>query len=229
MSWYRPFWPLDQNPRNGGQSRQYRNALRTDQRPFDYQDFGASGTGQPKSITVSQFQKRIQRSNRDQLRLLRLVQWLKPATSLELGMATGVGTLTLAKGNPAGQVHTLEGSTDLIERIEPGLKAQAGNITIHSGPFEEKLPKVLSENGPFDCVLLDGNHTYEATLRYVDLIKPHLRDEGVLIVDDIRWSEGMEKAWNELIADPDFHVTIDLFRWGLAFKRPGQAKEHFVL
>ena len=128
--------------------QEYRNALRTDQRTFDYQDFGASGTGPPKSIPISQFQKRIERSSRDQLRLLRLIQWLKPTKSLELGMATGVGTLTLAKGNPAGQVHTLEGSTDLIERIEPGLKEQAGNITIHPGPFEETLPKVLPRKRP---------------------------------------------------------------------------------
>lgn len=209
--------------------QEYRNALRADQRTFDYHDFGASGTGQSKFLTISQFQKRIERSGRDQLRLIRFVQWLKPMKSLELGMATGVGTLSLANGNPASHVHTLEGSTDLIKLIEPGLKEQARNITIHPGPFEETLPKVLQDNGPFDCALLDGNHTYEATKRYMDVIKPHLSDEGVLILDDIRWSAGMEKAWNELITHPDFHVTIDLFRWGLLFTRPTQAKEHFVL
>ena len=144
-------------------------------------------------------------------------------------MATGVGTLTLATGQPNGYVHTLEGSETLIPLIEPGLKQRTSNITVHPGPFDETLPQVLAQGGPFDCVLLDGNHTYEATMRYVEQIKPRLSDNGVLIVDDIRWSTGMEKAWQELITDPEFHVTIDLFRWGWIFKRPGQAKEHFVL
>lgn len=206
----------------------YRSGLAQNQTSFLYEDLGAAG-GAKQKVTITQFQKRIQRNLRDQLRLLRMVDWLQPKQFLELGTATGVGTLTLALGNPFGQVDTMEGSMGLVEVIEPLLGDKADNITIHPGHFDEILPSVLKSHPPVDLILIDGNHTAAATLRYVEQVKPHLSDDGVLIVDDIRWSQGMENAWSQIIADADFHVTIDLFRWGWVFKRPGQAKEHFVL
>jgi hypothetical protein len=39
----------------------------------------------------------------------------------------------------------------------------------------------------------------------------------------------MEEAWSEIKSDPDIHVSIDVFHFGIVFFRKEQVKEDFVL
>ena len=48
-----------------------------------------------------------------------------------------------------------------------------------------------------------------------------------MIFDDIYWSVGMKKAWEEIKEYPEVTVTIDLFWIGLVFFRNDRVKEHF--
>ena len=58
---------------------------------------------------------------------------------------------------------------------------------------------------------------------------PYTHEQTLFLLDDIRWNDDMLKAWNELIKDPRFHVSIDFFRMGMLSQRNSQAKEHFTL
>jgi hypothetical protein len=39
----------------------------------------------------------------------------------------------------------------------------------------------------------------------------------------------MFDAWQKIIADSKYHVTMDFFRMGMLVQRPQQRKEHFVV
>jgi hypothetical protein len=49
------------------------------------------------------------------------------------------------------------------------------------------------------------------------------------VFDDIHWSEGMEKAWNEIKSDKDVTITIDFFTVGLVFFNPDFTKQDFLI
>ena len=94
--------------------------------------------------------------------------------------------------------------------------------------FDDFLPEIPSEK-KYDLIYIDGNHQYSATTKYYNFLKNHISDDGVIIFDDIHWSEEMERAWKEIISDTDVVVSIDTFDFGMIFFRKGQRKEHFIV
>ena len=79
-------------------------------------------------------------------------------------------------------------------------------------------------------VYIDGNHTYEATLRYFNLLLPQCTANTVLIFDDIYWSKAMTDAWTTIKQNEKVRLTIDVFQLGFVFFRTERlAKEDFVL
>ncbi len=81
----------------------------------------------------------------------------------------------------------------------------------------------------YDVVFVDGHHDGLALLDYMEHLKEISHNETIFILDDIRWSDSMYEAWNKLINDPYYHVTMDLFRMGIVVPRHQQEKEHFTI
>jgi hypothetical protein len=97
------------------------------------------------------------------------------------------------------------------------------------GDFDIKLHELLIKVGRVDLVYIDGNHTEEASLRYFQMIAKVANNDTLIIFDDIRWSIGMENAWNNICNDLNVSISIDLFNCGLVFFRKGVVKQHFNL
>lgn len=179
---------------------------------------------------------------------------LELGTSLGLSTAYLNWGASLAKmdraDKPALHFLTIEGDEAIsqqarhnLERIEalarnlkttePALQGFDWRMpTMGTGNLDLVLAQQVADwlgDRRLDFVFLDANHTYEATLHYYKVLKPYCHNGTLLVFDDIHWSEGMEAAWRTIIADPDLHVTIDLYQVGLAFFRQEQVKEHFVL
>lgn len=98
--------------------------------------------------------------------------------------------------------------------------------------FRECLMKhfrVLAGISKTDFVFFDGNHQYEPTLKYFNMCLDKVHSKSVFVFDDINWSEGMQRAWNEIKNHPKVTVTIDLFMMGLVFFDPDLSKQDFVL
>lgn len=162
--------------------------------------------------------------------LYRLVNHYKPQNILELGTSVGMSTLYMAKANPAGTLYTIEGDEAILGIAQKrfdilGLK----NITPCCGTFETELPRLMKDIERIDFVFIDGDHNGSKLLQYFDVILPKLHPESVVVVDDIRWSDDMEQAWSELVANDAVSVSIDLFRCGILLFRDGIAKQHFKL
>lgn len=69
---------------------------------------------------------------------------------------------------------------------------------------------------------------YQPTLDYFETILPFAADNAVFVFDDIRWSEGMKKAWAELQQDKRFAIVLDLCSVGIAIVDSGLNLERYV-
>jgi len=206
-----------------------RNHLLNDHRPLPDADPGAGSNLNSKKLKVSDVAKRSLTDARYAQLLFRLATHFQPKKVLELGTSLGITASYLSKAADT-EIHTIEARADIAAIAKESFRLlKADKVMLHEGLFDTILPDLLPRLGKLDFVYLDGNHQYEATLRYVKMILPFLHDESVLIVDDIRWSTGMIQAWEELCAKSDFHVSIEFLQMGILMKRPHQKKEHFTL
>jgi predicted O-methyltransferase YrrM len=131
-------------------------------------------------------------------------------------MGTSVGLsgayiATALKANGSGKLITLEGCPSTAKLAEDTFLAVgvADMVSLIVGPFQSTLAGVLEEQSPFGLVFIDGHHQREPTLAYFEQIRAHLSPEAVVIFDDIRWSEGMREAWQDVCAMRDLE-TVDM-------------------
>ena len=53
-----------------------------------------------------------------------------------------------------------------------------------------------------------GHHQYQPALDYFDALWRYSGQTAIFVFDDIRWSEGMLRAWAQLRADPRLDITV---------------------
>lgn len=162
--------------------------------------------------------------------MFRLIDRFKPQTILESGTSLGLGTLYLAMPNSKSQVYTIEGCEETAKKASENFKElKVENVKQIIGNIDEKLPEVLSSINELDFVYFDGNHQKEPTLNYFKQCLQKSHNDTVFYFDDIHWSKGMEKAWEEIKANPEVTLTIDLFFSGIVFFRKELSKQDFVV
>ena len=157
-----------------------------------------------------------------------------PQTVVELGTSLGLTTSWIYEGLiPNGELYTLEGDPMILDfakrKVFTELNALSAKLECIEGNFDATLPDLLNKLEAVDLAYIDGNHTYEATMRYFKMFLPKMSSRGILIFDDIYWSEGMKQAWKEISEHPASQYTVDLFQLGIVFMDPVKVKQHFVL
>lgn len=185
--------------------------------------------------TIGELCRKTSKSHKWNLLLFKLVREFRPSVCLELGTALGISAAYLAAAcelNHYGRIVTLEGAGSLVslanknfERL--GLK----RVNVVFGRFQDTLKGALDENAPLDFVFIDGHHDENATLSYFRQILPHLSEGAILVIDDISWSPGMERAWNIIQKDRNLKVSVDLFSVGICVftKSPVEKKKYFKI
>jgi predicted O-methyltransferase YrrM len=209
-----------------------RYELKQNHKEIEVADYGAGSvvTGIRKKKLISEIAGSAVKSRKYGELLFRLVNHFRPETILELGTSLGISTLYLALPDSKSRVHTIEGCPQTAAQAnEIFRKADVKNITLYNGTFENKLPEVLKKAGTIDFLYIDGNHRYAPTMDYFRQCLKKKSDHSVFVFDDIHWSAEMEKAWEEVKANSEVTLTIDLFFFGLVFFRKAQPKQHFVL
>lgn len=164
--------------------------------------------------------------------IYRMVKFYGYENSIELGTSLGFTSMCIAKALPAnGHLATIEGAPEIAAVAQQHFNALGvqNKIELLTGNFNELLPGVIQKCPTIDFAFVDGNHTYEATMSYFKQLLPKVNNNTVLVFDDIYWSKGMTKAWEEIKQHTDVTVTVDLFFIGLVYFRREQVKEHFVL
>lgn len=207
-----------------------RNRLEKDFRVIKFSDFGAGSKKLSKHRTVRETYRQSATTLKYASVLSRLCTYYKPKNILELGTSLGMGTLHLSWGNPKATIHTVDACEEVQEIAKELISNQLKNnhkIIFHNQLFVDYLNQ--EKDMKYDLVYLDGHHDGVATLNYVEMLTNKISNECILIIDDIRWSEDMFQAWNELIKSQKFNVSIDIFRMGILIPRKEQRKEHFIL
>lgn len=202
--------------------------IRKDQTRLQIQDLGS---GSKKLGEIRLPKQLLSRSSSKGLYgnvLYKIARHYKPAVMLELGTSIGVGAVHLKKGNPDGHLITVEGCPDTLRFAEKQFDYwNLERITTVESSFDAFFSAKSSLT--YDLVYLDGHHSGPATLKYLEALEPYTHPDTLFILDDIRWSDEMWQCWNKLIDSEQFHVSVDLGRMGLLWKKPGQRKEHFFI
>ncbi len=170
-------------------------------------------------------------SSPDFCRLLyRAVQYLQPQYVLEIGSSFGISSAYIYMGAPKAHFTTVEGSGD-IAAIARETFAAVGSVGIHliEGRAEDHLASYLASIPQLDFVYIDAHHTEAATVAFFDAILSRLHAKSALVIGDIHWSGGMEKAWRYITGHPAVSLSLDLFHAGILFFDPGLRKETVVL
>ncbi|CAN5891729.1 class I SAM-dependent methyltransferase [soil metagenome] len=153
--------------------------------------------------------------------LYRIVHHYKPGTIIELGTSFGISTSYMAHGNKLANIYTMEGAPTIAAIARDNFeKLGLTNIQLWEGDFGATLAPLLSGIKKIDLAFIDGNHRKEPTLEYFSQLINSVNDTGIIIFDDIHWSEGMEEAWATIQQHPGVTLSIDLFFIGLVFINP---------
>lgn len=133
-----------------------------------------------------------------------LVQKVNPDVVVEFGTAFGVSGMYWVAGlelNKKGTLHTFEINKKWADVAEENLKQIGKRFKLYRGLFEDKIEKAL--NGKkIDIAFVDGVHTSEWVYPQFEIVAKHLSKGGIIILDDIDFSEDMEKCWEKLSVDP---------------------------
>ncbi|MGX1098500.1 O-methyltransferase [Amorphus sp. MBR-141] len=164
--------------------------------------------------------------------LYALASRLKPASVLELGTNIGISSAFLGAGLAdagGGRILTLDVSPYRVRTAE-ALHQELGltSIAARVGLFQDTLAGAIEAAAPIDMAFIDGNHHYEPTLAYTHQIAARSVAGALFVYDDIRWSDGMKRAWASVCANPQFPVVIDLYTMGLAIYSPTATADRTV-
>jgi hypothetical protein len=151
---------------------------------------------------------------------MRLVRELAPKSCLELGTGLGISAAYQAAAlelNGAGALTTLEGARTWGAIAEQGLSALglAERSQVRLGVIDDILPQVARQMAPIDYAFLDADHSEEATVEHFDMICPHLSPEAVVLLDDIKRSEEIGRAWEAIGSREHVSTSIALGRMGV--------------
>ena len=212
-------------------SRQNRlfKALKNDDSIINFEEFGAGSKYLKKQRSVKQIVSTNSTKNKYGNLLFRLMEGYKPMNVLEFGTSIGCGTLQLHWGNPEAQLISIEACKETYEFAKKTMAQHqiSNHIQLINSTFNDFLEeKILVK---FDLVFIDGHHDGKCLIEYVKKLEKHTHNDTIFILDDIRWSMDMLNAWNSLVNDEQYHLSIDFFKMGVLIRQSNKRKEHFIL
>jgi len=211
--------------------KSYRDSLKKRLLPMSSIVPGLEYISPPKDASLAYLNKQASIPHAYGRCLHHLVQFMQAKKVLEIGSCIGISSAYMASANKVELLQCLEGNPLRIQAAEE-MHQELGinNIYTTEGLFQDTLPSLCSKGKSWDFVYMDGHHEYAPTMDYFHMLLPTLHEASCVVMDDIYWSKGMNKAWNEIRTHPNVMLSVDLFRFGwLFFNSNRKEQEHFKL
>ncbi len=123
----------------------------------------------------------------------------KPKIILELGTCCGFSAIYMAKASPSSIIYTIEGALEIATIAKKNFEeTSCKNIKLIIGRFQDILKPLLDDLKSVDFAFIDGHHDEFATINYFNIIFKKVSKNGIIVLDDINWSEGMKRAWRKI-------------------------------
>ncbi|MEL7341996.1 MAG: class I SAM-dependent methyltransferase [Bacteroidota bacterium] len=219
----------------GTKVEQLRQQLTQDKHThLEFEDLGAGSANQgpqPLRRSLADLARNAARRQREGELLYRICQHYQPRRCLEFGTNLGISALYQLGGLRESRFITMEGAPSIASVARQHFQDFGQDqVEILVGEFSALFEERLSlEALQPDYVFVDGNHRYQATVDYFQRLLPHMTEGGIMIFDDINWSAEMQRAWREIIAEPEVSLSFDGFMMGVCFVKMDHPKEHHRL
>ncbi|MFY0626663.1 MAG: class I SAM-dependent methyltransferase [Reichenbachiella sp.] len=206
-----------------------RKKLRNDHREIDLATLGSQSQirNNQKISSIS----RLGISNLKTSKMLSsLIQHIGAKSVLELGTSVGINTIYLAKAGGVEEVVSIEGNKSLVEIASEcfddfGLD----NIDLQNKDVDVCLDELLDRKREFDFVFMDANHTEVATKRYFEKVSQIVSKNSIIVLDDINWSPGMNRAWQEIKESSKEQLIVENYQFGMVFSGKIPASGSYIL
>jgi len=183
-----------------------------------FEDYGA-GPSKQKTAKLSKLAK-TSVSNKWKCRLLRnLVLFHRAESIVEFGTNLGISTAYLRMADKRARLITVEAADELMRYAKKNFKRLGYEAEFKTMTFDDYLGNLSLDHFHCDFFYLDGDHSYENTLRYFQFFWENGAEEMMLVLDDINWSAGMRAAWEE-IKEKYKCYSVDIYKMGIVVKRP---------
>ena len=204
---------------------QKREMLKAESRLIKVLDYGAGNPSDKRSKKQMEMGVKVEIPLRDLAKIgvkkekaeciYTIFSSLAPKTILELGTCCGFSSSYMSFFAPNSKIYTIEGSPNIAEIAKENHRFFGlSNVSVFVGRFDIVLPKLLEEISPIDFAFIDGHHDREATLSYFKQILPFMAKGGVMLFDDIAWSDGMKEAWREIVDSKVYKKYEDYVKMG---------------
>lgn len=204
------------------------SVLKKDKRKIHTKNIGAGSIGHHSSVrSVGSIVRNSSIRAKYGKLLYTLLSVYKPNSMVELGTGIGLATSWMASANGEADIITVEADLrklNIAKEIHQKLGLR--NIKYVNKEFDDFLNKYRVTKHPM-LAFIDGNHSCEATLKYYNSFLKVSDENTIMVFDDINWSSGMKKAWNQIMNDDRSVICIDLFFIGIVFFRKGIPKQSF--
>jgi predicted O-methyltransferase YrrM len=141
-----------------------------------------------------------------------LVSKRKPDIIVEFGTAFGISGmfwLTGLKLAGKGTLFTYEPNEIWSAIAEENLKSISSQFVLTKGIFEEFAAGTLSEKS-VDIAFVDAIHTSEFVYAQYEKLMPYLKDNALVLFDDIAFSPDMADCWSHLAERPEVLASYQL-------------------
>jgi predicted O-methyltransferase YrrM len=135
---------------------------------------------------------------------------------VELGTGTGISSLYLGMACPRSRILTCEGSPAIARLAGENIREmEVNNIAVACDVFLSWLPEALRQVSGELLLFLDGDHRGEHLLHYCSMVFNAGISRAVLVLDDIHWSAGMNRAWKQLVKSEEVSLSLELYNTGI--------------
>ena len=192
---------------------------------IDVKDFGS---GKSETRKISDIAGLAIKPQEQAQLLFRIIAYFRFKKVMELGTSLGISTMYMAAASSQESCITLEGCSETANVARDNFRQLGMNdILLIECNISDQLENILKEYGIQDFIFIDANHRYEALKQYFEICVSYTHKNSVIVVDDIYWSAGMEKAWDEIKNHPHVTTTIDIFHMGIVFVNPILSKKQY--